>query len=192
MSMTSRRLFLAAAAASFGAHPASAQPAHTGFGPVRPPLPVPAIPVVRHDGVSCTLADLLNQRVTAVQLVFTSCRATCPIQGAIFSRTQKLIPDQSSRDILLLTLSVDPEHDVPKALAAWLKTFRAGHNWIAAAPALGALERMRAFFGPGSGPDDNHSTQVSVVDQKQQLIWRTPELPSAEDLADLLRKVASR
>ncbi len=190
MSITSRRFFLAGAAASFAAHPASAQPAHIGFGPVRPPLPVPAIPVVRYDGVSCTLADLLNQRVTAVQLVFTSCRATCPIQGAIFSRAQKLMPDQAFRGIQLLTLSVDPQHDNPKALAAWLKTFGAGHDWIAATPLMNALERMRAFFGPGSNPDDNHSTQVSVVDRKAQLIWRTPALPSAEDVADLLKEMA--
>jgi protein SCO1 len=189
-SLRSRRLFLAGAAASFAAHPGSAQTAHVGFGPVRPPLPVPALRVVRHDGMSCTLADLLNQHVTGVQLVFTSCQATCPIQGAIFSRTQHLIPDQASRGIRLLTLSVDPQHDGPKALAAWLKTFRAGRDWIAAAPELGGLEQMRAFFGPGSSPNDNHTTQVSVVDRKGRLVWRTPTLPSAEDVADLLRRMA--
>ena len=189
-SITSRRRFIAGVAVSLVPWPASAQPAHIRFGPVRPPLPVPNIPVVRHDAVSCTLADLVNQYVTAVQLVFTSCQATCPIQGAIFSRVQKLIPDRASRGIRLLTLSVDPQHDIPRALTAWLQNFEAGPGWIAAAPLWNALDQMRAFFGPGSSLADNHSTQVSVIDRKGQLIWRTPPLPSAEDVADLLRKAA--
>ena len=63
-------------------------------------------------------------RVAAVLVAepLTSCRAPCPIQATTFARIQKLIPDPP---IQLLSLSVDPEKDNPKVLAAWLKGLRA-------------------------------------------------------------------
>ena len=66
-------------------------------GRVRPPVPAPDIPLVGHDGVATTLPRLLAERATALQVMFTACTTTCPIQGAIFARVQKLIPDQVAR-----------------------------------------------------------------------------------------------
>ena len=77
--------------------------------------------LVGHDGVTTTLPRLLAERATALQVMFTACTTTCPIQGAIFARVQKLIPDQVAHGIQLVSLSVDPAHDTSAALARWLR-----------------------------------------------------------------------
>jgi protein SCO1/2 len=158
-------------------------------GRVNPPVPVPDIGVIRHDGVATTLAALCRGHATALQVMFTACKTTCPIQGAIFARVQRLLPDQLARGVQLVSLSVDPAHDDPRALTLWLRRFHARPGWIAVAPRPADVERVRDFAGRGRSVTDNHSTQVQLLDRDARLVWRTSELPEAEELAAALRKM---
>lgn len=182
----SRRQMLGAVVAA-GASAAVRTSRASDHGRVEPPLPVPPIELTLHDGRSTSLPALLRQHASAVQLMFTSCSSTCPIQGTIFRRVQRQLPGAS--DIQLVSLSVDPEHDDPKALAEWLRRFGAQKGWVAAAPQRGDVERVRAFGGAGRSAADNHSTRVHITDRDARLIWRTSELPEAESVARLLVKV---
>jgi protein SCO1 len=158
-------------------------------GRINPPVPVPDIGVIRHDGVATTLTALCRGHATALQVMFTACKTTCPIQGAIFARVQRLLPDQLARGVQLVSLSVDPAHDDPPALTLWLRRFHARPGWIAVAPRPADIERVRDFAGRGRLVTDNHSTQVQLLDRHARLVWRTSELPEAEELAAALRKM---
>jgi protein SCO1/2 len=159
-----------------------------GHGRISPPVPAPDIAMVRHDGVSTTLAALVRGHATAVQLMFTSCTTTCPIEAAIFERVQRTVPHMEQRGIQLLSLSIDPENDTPKAMSAWLRRFHAGPNWIAAAPAASDVAKLNAIFGK-SGDSADHSTQVQILDRNGRLVWRTFELPRPEEIAGVLQKL---
>jgi protein SCO1/2 len=121
--------------------------------------------------------------------MFTECSTTCPIQAAIFHRVQRLVPDMAGRGIQLLSLSVDPAADTPKALSAWLKHYDAGPSWIAAAPSTQDGPLLQSFFGRASVGYADHSTQVTIVDRHCRLVWRTNELPAAEEIAGVLQRV---
>jgi protein SCO1/2 len=186
-----RRAFLGAALGALAPSVSFAQSPDGDHGRVSPPLAAPDIPVIEHDGASVRLPALVKGRATALQFMFTSCTVTCPIQGAIFARVQTLIPDQVARGVQLLSLSVDPRNDTPEALRRWLQRFHAGPGWIAAAPLVKDVERVRALGGPGRTPTDNHSTQVHILNRDGLLVWRTFELPEAEEIAGLLNKVSA-
>jgi protein SCO1 len=158
-----------------------------GHGQIRPPEPVPDVKLVSQEGASTRLLDLVEGHATAVQLMFTSCTTTCPIQAAIFQRVQTKLPDMAARKLQLLSLSIDPKTDTPKALSAWLRRFHAGPTWIAAAPAVADAQRVQDFFGKGSDSSD-HSNQVSILDRQGRLVWRTFELPAAEEIIGVLQK----
>ncbi len=187
----SRRAFLGSVVSGAGLLPSVArgQRPASEHGQVRPPIAVPDIRLTCHDGRPATLFGLVNAHATALQLMFTSCTTTCPIQGAIFSRVQKLIPDQTVRGIRLLSVSVDPEHDTPSVLATWLRRFHRRPGWIAAAARIDDLERFRDFAGRGRNPSDNHTTQTQLFNRKGQLVWRTGELPDAEEIATILQRL---
>jgi len=121
--------------------------------------------------------------------MYTSCTTVCPIQAAIFERVQLLLPDQTDRNIQLLSLSVDPTTDTPEALQAWLRKVRARAGWIAVAPAMKDLDELLKLFGQGRDAIENHATQVNIINRQGELIWRTLGLPSADSIADILRKV---
>ena len=144
---------------------------------------------MRDNGAASDLLSIVNQHATALHLMFTACGTTCPIQAAIFQRVQHLLVDQVARGIQLLSLSIDPEHDTPAVLSQWLERFHARPGWVAAAPHLKDLERLRDFAGRGQSASDNHSTQVLLLDRKGRLFWRTSELPEAEEFVDILRQI---
>jgi len=162
---------------------------NSDHGRIKPPAPVPDVALLRYDGRRTTLAALTLGHATAVQLMFTTCTTTCPIQAAIFQHVQAMLPDMAARKIQLLSLSVNPEDDNAGALAAWRGRFHAGPEWIAAAPAAASSQAVQTFFGRANGSYADHSTQVNIVDRHGRLVWRTNELPAADEIAGILRKV---
>jgi len=191
-----RRVCLGAAAACAAALGSGVAPrARAGLvaadhGRVDPPVPVPDLPVRRAgDGAPAGLAALLRGRATALHLMFTGCSSVCPIEGAIFERVQALLPDQQARGIQLMSLSIDPLGDTPRAMRAWLERFNARQGWIAVAPQRKDLDRLLDLFGAGRNAVDSHATQVNIIDRRGELVFRTPQLPSADAIANILRRV---
>jgi protein SCO1/2 len=60
---------------------------------------------------------------------------------------------------------------------------------MAVAPAPKDLARLLDLFGAGRNAADSHATQVNIIDRRADLVFRTPELPSADAIADILRRV---
>ena len=161
--------------------------AHSEFGLVRPPQPSPALWLVKDDGSTTDLHKHLQGHVSAVQLVFTKCRATCPIQAALFSDVaRKLrVPDAQ-----LLSVSIDPAIDKPSALRAWLDGFKAPPLWRAAAPRLQDVDALLDFFRGRSQGADRHSSQVFLVDREGKLVLRTTAMPLASMVLESLEAIA--
>jgi len=171
---------------------ASAANAHTGPGPVEPPLAAPALTLTDRNSRSVRLQELLRGHVTAVQLMFTGCSATCPIQGAVFGSVQQHLrpPDSGFR---LLSLSIDPLADDPKALDSWLRRFGASPQiWTAAVPLVNDVDRLIEFLGGRSKGIDRHTPQVYVFDRLANLAYRTMDLASPEQILDVMQQVRKR
>ena len=171
---------------------AAAASAHFPFGPVVPARPMPAWPVTTHLGQASTLRALLQGRLTALQLMFTGCSATCPIQGAIFAEAQRRL-GSGIAGAQFVSLSIDPLSDTPAALAAWLKNLGARPGWAAAAPRMADLDALFALLGgPGTpnraGPDP-HTGQVYFVSRRGELVYRSTDLPPPEQVVLTLREL---
>lgn len=191
----SRRLILNGLAAALGIYyvPARAHAAaHDKVGPVKPPIEVPNLAVLSSDGIRCSLRDLLLGKVTAIQLMFTKCKSICPIEAGTLARVEEAVVDDASRDIHLLSLSIDPATDTPEVLRAWLEQCGAGTRWKAISPAEADLARVKAFFDQPSSIGEIHSTAIHLVDRNGFLVWRTFDLPDPSDVAKLLFSLRDR
>lgn len=169
--------------------PPTATVSHDPFGPVVPPQATPSLAFTGDEGKPFDLRRRLRGQVTAVQLMFTGCSATCPIQGALFADLAARITDPRYR---LLSLSIDPLGDDAKALRRWLDSFGAPAHWRAGVPRAQDLERMLDFLRGRASGADRHTGQVFLFDPAGQLVYRTPELPPPEHVADALDAVAAR
>ena len=70
---TTRRSFLVGCGAALIWSRSAAVRAHNNAGVVTPPVAPPPVALDLHDGSHSTLAKLLRGKVTALQMMFTSC-----------------------------------------------------------------------------------------------------------------------
>lgn len=171
---------------------------HFPFGPMGTPRVLPPWVVLRDDGKSAAMDGLTKGHVTAIQLMFTSCRATCPLQGAAFARARKELGG-AIPDARFVSISVDPGTDTPAAMSLWLKQFKAnsgpGSEWIGLTPRKQDVPEMFRVLGDGgvprpSGPDP-HSGQVYIVSRDGKLVYRTPSMPSGRQIVDAMMSVSA-
>jgi protein SCO1/2 len=188
-----RRRLLAAAGLTLGAGFLAA-PCRAGGvvavhgGPVVPPVAVPPLRLTLADGRRTTLSALLTGRASALQLIFTGCTTTCPMQGAIFQRVQRGFTAEDAARFQLISLSINPLDDTPTALRTWLARFGAKPGWLAGSPEPDDLAVLTEFFAGGASSLDGHATEVQIVDREGALVWRTNELPAPESVARQLRQ----
>lgn len=186
-----RRLLRGAAGlAAFGPGVAAAIGRH---GRVEPPDPAPEVALLRDDGARTTLPRMLAGRTTAMHFMFTGCRATCPIQGAVFARVQAEIAPRRLPRVQLLSISVDALGDTPASLARWLKGLSAGDAWRAAVPVPSQADRLLQWAG-GNQPfaADSHTAQVLLFDDRARLVMRTTDLPDPAEVVRLLVELDAR
>ena len=168
--------------------------AHNSAGAVDPPRPAPRAALTRHDGYKADLAALLRGRVTAMQLMFTGCSATCPIQGALFAAAEQQLahetPGAGAMPMQLLSLSIDPLGDDAAALKAWRAKFGAGGLWSAAVPAMQDLDSLLDFLQGRQAGADRHTAQVYLFNRKAELVLRTVDFPPPREVVRLLQALA--
>lgn len=94
---------------------------------------VPDFALVERSGRRITRADLLG-RVWVADFIYTECTETCPLQTASMARLQRDFADEP--DLLLVSITVDPEHDTPEVLRAYAARFGAGEErwWFLTGP----------------------------------------------------------
>ncbi len=90
---------------------------------------VPDVTLVNQDGVRVGLKKLLlSNKPVLVDFVYTTCTTICPVLSANFTNFQrKLGPDSVKAQ--LVSISIDPENDTPKAMKAYLKRYNAKPGW---------------------------------------------------------------
>lgn len=90
---------------------------------------VPAVVMRDQTGAEVRLDEFLGRdRPVALQFIFTSCATICPVLSASFAQTQDDLAAMAP-DVALVSVSIDPEYDTPRRLAAYAERFGAGENW---------------------------------------------------------------
>ena len=69
--------------------------------------------------------ELARPGPVAVQFVFTTCPAVCPVAD----RRRWPRPAPAARSCAALSITIDPEHDTPARLRAYAASFGAGRGW---------------------------------------------------------------
>jgi protein SCO1/2 len=185
-----RRGFLLSTLAALAAGRRSAF-AHGEVGGVVPRQPAPDVELGLLDGSTTSLRTLLAGHVSAIQLIFTSCRATCPIQGALFAEGVRKLGDRVP-DAQWISLTIDPVHDDAAALRGWQARWGAHPRWIAGRPDPRRLEELTSFLKSKNPGPDPHTAQAYFFNRASELTLRSVDFPSVSELLRLFELVAAR
>jgi cytochrome oxidase Cu insertion factor (SCO1/SenC/PrrC family) len=73
--------------------------------------------------------DLLDGRLVLINFMLAGCHAVCPPETANLERVQDLLGDRLGRSVVMLSLTVDPEHDGPEELKRFADNFGVRDGW---------------------------------------------------------------
>lgn len=73
--------------------------------------------------------DLLKGKVVLVNFMFTTCKGVCPPMTANLAKVQSYLGERVGRDVVIISLSVDPAADTPAALKRYADAFKARPGW---------------------------------------------------------------
>src|SRR5712671_8070633 len=91
----------------------------------------PNVPLTTQDGkVVHFYDDLLKGKSVVINLIYTQCSASCPLETAKLSQVQRLLGDRVGKDIFFYSISIDPLHDTPEALKAYAAKFHVRPGWL--------------------------------------------------------------
>ena len=112
----------------------------------------------------------------------------------MFGVLQKRFVKYLDRDLVLLTVTFDPERDTPEVLAAYGAQWNANPAvWHFLTGAVPDVRRVCGMFGVDFFPDEglmNHSVRSAIVDRTGRLVANVEGNQfTSEQFGDLLRSV---
>jgi len=148
---------------------------------------VPLVELVRDDGKVVRLADeLADSRPVVLNFIYTTCNGICPMLSQTFSFLQSKLGAQRDR-VCLVSISIDPEQDTPRRLAAYAKRFHAGPEWHHYTGTLAASVLVQQAFGVYRGDKMSH-TPVTLLRPALGMPWvRFDGYATADELMRELR-----
>ena len=109
---------------------------------------LPNVPLVTHEGEPVRFYDdLVKDRVVAINMIYTSCKTSCPLTMANLVRVQKLLGERMGRDIFMYSITLDPKVDSVEVLGDYAKGFETGKGWKLLTGKPGDIQNLRRRLG---------------------------------------------
>lgn len=136
------------------------------------PIPAPPFTLVNQDNEAASLQDYRG-KVVALDFIYTSCTTTCPLLTATFKALQDGLGDALGRDVMLMSITVDPATDKPDVLKAFGKKWEAdfgGWVFLTGDPvAIDSVAAQYAVYVERAGSEVRHTETILLIDGSGQL-----------------------
>jgi len=150
--------------------------------------------LLSQDGKAIDL-DVYRGQPVLVTMFYGSCPATCPLIIDTLRAVERKLDEPQRKALRVLLVSLDAEHDTPKALRQVADTRRVDTSrWTLAHADAAAVRRIAAALSIQYRqlPDGqfSHATLITALDAEGKILAQSEELGQADP--DLVRAVSAR
>jgi protein SCO1/2 len=127
----------------------------------------PNVTLTTQDGATVHFYDdLIKGKIVAINLIYTSCKYSCPLETARLRQVQTLLGDRMGKDVFFYSITIDPEHDTPAVMKDYSEKFHAGPGWLFLTGKQADIDLISRKIGLYSPPDpknpDGHLPNLLV------------------------------
>jgi protein SCO1/2 len=131
-------------------------------------------------------SDVVADRLVAMTFVYTSCTTVCPVYNAIFTQLQGLLGERLGKDVILITMTLDPARDIPRRMKKEARKFKAKPGWVYLTGKKQNVDQvlrgLDAYF-----PDFTQHPPMAIVGDGKTGTWkRFNGFPQAEHLLAMI------
>lgn len=152
----------------------------------------PDVPLVNQDGETRRFfTDLVQGRIVVINSIFSDCGAVCPVMAERFARVQTALGDRVGRDVMLLSISVDPVTDTPAKLKAYAKHLGAKPGWQFLTGEKQNVDLVLKKLGQYVESRDVHSNIIIVGNEPTGLWKKAFGAAPIDDVVSLVESVVN-
>lgn len=155
----------------------------------------PNVPLTTQDGVTVHFYDdVLKGKTVAINLIYTRCQYSCPLETARLAQVQRLLGDRVGKDIFFYSISIDPERDTPAVLKAYARKFHAGPGWTFLTGKKEDIDLVSRKIGLYSDPgltEDGHTPHLLIGNEATGQWMRDSATDNPKFLANLIGNLMS-
>lgn len=127
--------------------------------------------VNQHGDTMRLYSDLLQGNTVVISPFFTSCQAVCPVLSQKLAAVQEKHGDRLGQDLVLISISVDPETDTVPKLKAYAAGFNAKPGWYFLSGEKENVDRALYKLGQYVENPEGH-TNVFIVGNEATGLWK--------------------
>ncbi|MCU1254245.1 MAG: hypothetical protein JWM83_544 [Candidatus Angelobacter sp.] len=178
-------IFLTAIFITTGSKPAAADNARWGANYF------PNVILTTQDGTKVRFYDdVLKGKSVVIDLIYTHCVDSCPLETARLAQVQKMLGDRVGKDIFFYSISIDPAHDTPKVLKEYAQKYHIGPGWTFLTGKKSDIDLISKKLGLYTEPDpndrDGHTPSVLIGNEPGGQWMRNSATDNARFLANMI------
>lgn len=100
--------------------------------------------------------DLLKGKLVAIDMIYTHCVDSCPLETARLAQVQKILGDRVGKDIFFYSITLDPKRDTPEVLKAYAEKYHTGPGWLFLTGKPADIDLISKKLGLYSDPDSSN------------------------------------
>lgn len=145
--------------------------------------------LVDQNGKSVELYALMKGRTIVINSFFASCSGSCPVMANAFGAIHAQFRDRVGRELVLVSITVDPEHDTPERLRAYATRMKAGDGWYFLSGSKEQVERALRKLGQHVAEREQHQNIFLIGNDRTGLWKKAFGLSKPAELVEVVRSV---
>ena len=151
----------------------------------------PNVELITQDGkVVHFYDDLIKGKVVVIDLIYTHCVDSCPLETARLVQVQKLLGDAVGKEIFFYSITIDPKRDTPEVLKDYSEKYHVGPGWTFLTGKKADIDMLSKKLGLYQDPDpndrDGHMPAVLIGNEPGGQWMRNAATDNPRFLANLI------
>jgi len=126
--------------------------------------------------------DVIGERIAVVNFVYTNCTTVCPVSSATFQQLQQRLGPRLGKEVVLVSVTVDPLRDTPQRLREYAARYEAREGWVWLTGAKPDVDSVLQGFGAYTANFEDHPAMVLIGDARAGAWTRFFGFPSVDEL----------
>jgi cytochrome oxidase Cu insertion factor (SCO1/SenC/PrrC family) len=136
--------------------------------------------------------DLLKGKIVLINFLFTTCKGVCSPMTANLAKVQKYLGERVGKEVVMLSISVDPETDTPPVLKKYSDSFHVQPGWYFLTGDKKNVDGVLAKLGGYVAEKQQHSSVLLIGNVPTGEWQKVSAMSSATEIADAVVKMAGK
>ncbi len=133
--------------------------------------------------------DVIKDRTIVMNSFFASCKGACPIMTGTYTALQSRFADHLGKDLMFVSITVDPANDTPPKLAEYARKAKAKPGWLLLTGSKDEVTRALKKIGQYSETPEAHMNIMIVGNDKTGLWKKAFAVAKPDEIAAIVTSV---